>query len=354
MDFILVDTQELFTQTVSVIQTKNILAIDLECENNLHYYGSYLSIIQISSKEQNWVIDVLELRKKKVNLKPLLYVLTNKQIVKIFHDVDFDFRILNFEFQIRPQNIFDTKVAAQLLGKKELGLGSLLAEYFDVQKQKKFQKADWTKRPINSEMISYAIIDTAYLIRLYDEFIKALAEKNRLSWAQEEFFAIEQREFVHKIPEFLDVKGIHKLRSDEIGVFKELYLVREKLAKQVNRPVHFVLNNKLLFELAITKPSKEYFAKLKGVHPVVRKEAQTFASAIQKGLQNPIHIEKAKRLRLNQSQKDKLDVLLQKRDVQAKTLQINQHILVTKDQLIQYITQKQSLKKWQKEVLGLD
>jgi len=124
------------------------IGVDLECENNLHHYGAYISIIQLSDGKKQWIIDCLKIK----DISPVLDMFTNKNIQKIFHDVSFDLRIIHHQYKCRPKNIFDTQIAAILLGKTDLGLGSLLHEYFKIKKEQKFQMADWTKRPIEMSM----------------------------------------------------------------------------------------------------------------------------------------------------------------------------------------------------------
>ena len=121
-----------------------------------------ISIIQISTTKHHWIVDVIKLKE----IIPLIKVLENPKIQKIFHNVDFDFRALDHEFDCHPKNIFDTQLAAVFLGKEGAGLGFLIETYFNIKPEKKFQMADWTKRPINREMLEYASRDTIHLIHL--------------------------------------------------------------------------------------------------------------------------------------------------------------------------------------------
>ena len=97
------------------------LAIDLECENNLHHYGLKIALIQISSRIHHWIVDTLALK----DLKPLIKVLEDQKVMKVFHDVGFDFRILKKELDCNPKNIFDTQIAALFCRREEIGLGNL-------------------------------------------------------------------------------------------------------------------------------------------------------------------------------------------------------------------------------------
>ena len=128
VSFTYVDTYEGLTEAAAAWKQASELAVDLECENNLHHYGTYISLMQISTKNKNWVVDVLRLG----DIKPLLEVLENPAILKIFHDVSFDFRILQDQLSCHPWTVFDTQIAALFLGKEHLGLGDLLKEYFNV------------------------------------------------------------------------------------------------------------------------------------------------------------------------------------------------------------------------------
>src|SRR3989338_2410540 len=111
------------------------IAIDLECENNLHHYGSYITLIQLSSRTKNWIIDAMAVHQ----MEPFIQMLENPSIQKFFHDVSFDLRIICHQWPCHPRNIFDTQIAALFLGKKEVGLGSLLESYFGVHKMDKLR-----------------------------------------------------------------------------------------------------------------------------------------------------------------------------------------------------------------------
>ena len=109
--FVYVDTPDSLSKAAVVWKQASALAVDLECENNLHHYGAYISLIQISTLNENWIVDVLTLRK----IKPLLEILEDPSIQKIFHDVSFDFRILQDQFSCHPRNLFYTQISPLFL-----------------------------------------------------------------------------------------------------------------------------------------------------------------------------------------------------------------------------------------------
>ena len=104
VSFTYVDTKDALYEAAREWNSAADLAVDIECENNLHHYGAYITLIQISDRDKNWIIDILALKE----IQPLADILENRNIQKIFHDVSFDFRILNEQFSCKPRNVFDT------------------------------------------------------------------------------------------------------------------------------------------------------------------------------------------------------------------------------------------------------
>ncbi len=346
VSFTYVDTKDALLEAARHWNLSTELAVDLECENNLHHYGAYVSLIQISDQQQNWVVDVLALQE----IQPLLDVLENRSIQKMFHDISFDFRILYQQFSCRPKNIFDTQVAALLLGKEHIGLGDLLKEYLGMEKERKFQMADWTKRPLDTQMLSYAAKDTLYLLQLRDILKKELQQKGRLSWAEEEFAALEQVEFTYKEQRFMDVRGVKDFSPEQLAMFKKLFLLRQRLAKKVDRPVHFIINNARLKEYALHPPQWE---KLRGVHPVVRREAAFFYNAVEEGKSEAVKIPGKEKKRSTPEQKQLFENLNEIQQNLVRKLGIKGHLIVNKEQMgeMVFAGNIKCLRKWQKKLL---
>jgi ribonuclease D len=344
--FTYVDTPKGLSEAAAEWKEAAELAVDLECENNLHHYGAYISLIQISTKNKNWIIDILKLG----DIKPLLEVLENPTIQKIFHDVSFDFRILQEQFSCHPRLVFDTQIAALFLGKEHLGLGDLLKEYFGVDKESKYQMADWTKRPLNTEMLSYAVKDTIHLIPLRDLLKKELAQKNRWSWVEEEFAALEEADFTYKTQTFLDVRGVRIFHPEQLGIFRELFLLREQLAKKVNRPVHFVINNNHLKEYSHHPPQWE---KVRGVHPIVRSKAALFYHAVEQGKKEPFIIPAPEKKRLSQLQKEQLEKLAELQHALAEKYHLKGHLIMNKEQMVKIVLSGRfdGLRIWQRKLV---
>ncbi len=348
--FIYITNEQQLKEACNIWKKSKVIAVDLECENNLHHCGTYIALIQISTKTDNWIIDVIRLKK----LDPLLKIFENKNIQKIFHDVSFDLRVLYHQFKVQPKNIFDTQIAALLIGKTEVGLGSLLQSYIGLKKESKFQMADWTKRPLSEEMLEYAVKDTLFLIEIRDKLIKELREKKRLIWAEQEFNDIERKKWTYKEGTFKDLRGLHALSSKERAILKRLYDLRQKMAKKVDRPVHFIMNTKRMVSLASEPPRSVIdWRKLRGVHPVVNAQAKWFFEQVQKGKKENYHLAQPQKKKYSEKQKSKLDVLTGVRDKLGNKFHLQKHLILSKDQMQDIVLTggMASLRKWQKELV---
>lgn len=349
VNVMLIDTEEKLKQAYEIWKKADVLGIDIECENNLHHYGASISIIQISSKTQNWIVDVLVLKK----IPEVVNIFQDPNIVKIFHGSDFDLRMLNSGFKCKPKNIFDTQIAAQLIGMTEIGLGNLLEKYFNLNKIDKFQMADWTKRPLTEDMLEYATKDSKHLIKLRELLINELKQKNRLEWANQEFEYLENN--VHKLhePSFWDFKGLRKLTDKQRGVLKEIYELRETFAKNVNRPVHFIMNSKKMTDISINPPSFHDWKNMRGVHPIIRREASKLDKAVKKGLTKELSMPSITVKRFTKKQRDFLNDLNDIRGNVAQKIGIEPFLIMNKDQMYDIVltSNLSSLRKWQKELV---
>lgn len=345
-----IDTKESLAMMCEDLAREDVLGIDLECENNLHHYGAYISLIQISSRSKQWVVDIIALK----TLGPLRRIFVDRSIQKIFHDVSFDLRILNSEFGCKPKNIFDTQVAALLVGKTEIGLGPLLLDYFGVKKQRKFQMADWTMRPLTAPMLSYAVKDTKYLIQLRDVLVDELLKLDRVEWIKEEFDLIENMRFEKKAYTYKDFKGYAHFTDTQRSILKSLFQLRERYAKEVNMPIHFVIPNKKLNELILDPPKTlAGWKSISGVHPMVKRNANVFFNAIEEAKQKTITLPEKVHKRYTEEQKKILAQLGDIRDSIADNLGLARHLIMNKDQMHTIVRSKnfKSLHTWQKKLL---
>lgn len=243
--------QETFNRLVARLAVEPLLAVDLEADS-LHHYTEKVCLIQVSTPSETALIDPL----CPIDLAQLAPVLANPAICKIFHGADYDMRSLFRDFGIQVCNLFDTMIAAQFLGEKEVGLAALLKKRFGVELDKRFQKADWSKRPLSPEMIEYARKDTSLLIELYRQLVDELQAKGRLAWVEEESELVAGVRAASREGEALHLrfKGATKMKPRALAVLEELLRFRDERAKLADVPPFKILGTELVRELAEKQP----------------------------------------------------------------------------------------------------
>ena len=187
-----VATKTALDTMVAALEKEPSVAVDTE-SNSLYAYQEQVCLIQFSTPTQDFLLDPLTLP----NLECLAPFFANPNIEKIFHAAEYDVICLHRDFGFTFANLFDTMIAARILGYEGIGLGKLLEQKFNVLVDKKFQKANWGQRPLSEEMLNYARLDTHYLIDLRAILKKELQERQRWILAQEDFKMATQGILVH-------------------------------------------------------------------------------------------------------------------------------------------------------------
>jgi len=239
------------------IEKVDRVAVDTEADS-LHCYREKLCLVQISLPGRDhrsrlpvhdYIVDPLA----DVDFVPLCAALEEKEIV--LHGADFDLRLLRRGLNFAARRIFDTVIAARLLGSREFSLAALVKRYFDVELGKGSQKANWGRRPLPARMIEYAMNDTHYLLPLADRLESQLREHNRFDWLQQSCQrAIEQAaiERVRDEDELWRIRGSALLRGREAAVLRALWHWREKEAEAADRPPFHILQNHDLLNAAVS------------------------------------------------------------------------------------------------------
>ncbi len=227
------------------------VALDLEGDS-LYHYREKICLIQIAAGSECFLIDPSKI----TDLSPLAPSLTNPKIRKILHGADYDIRSLHRDYGIQIQNLFDTENAARFLGLKETGLGALLSARFQIQLDKRFQKTDWSKRPLTDPMLAYASADVAYLLPLAHSLMTDLEALERLSWVLEEGDRLCRVRFnpPYQGPLFLQFKGGRHLDSRSLGLLENLLQFRKAQAEKRDRPLFKIVGADVLKTLALEKP----------------------------------------------------------------------------------------------------
>ncbi len=237
-------------------------------------------------------------------------------------------------FQFR--NLFDTMVSAQLLGYPSVGLASLAERHFGVKLPKDEQRSDWSRRPLTSRQLGYAAADVLYLIPLAEKLAKDLRKMRRDRWAQEEFEALCQREWPEREFDelgYLRIKGARKLDPKALSILRELYLMRDAKAREMDRPPFKVLGNRTLLEISERKPTKlADLADMKGITDLLmRRLGREIMAAVRAGRKQehgPIpRIQGTVRRRMDRQTERRLAALKKWRTQRAQELSLDPGVL---------------------------
>lgn len=280
-----VDLERLFQR----LRSEPLLAVDTEAAS-FHRHRDRVYLLQISSRQETAVVDPLAID----SLAPLGEVLADPRIEVVFHDADYDLRLLHQEFGFAAANLFDTRVAAQLLNEPGIGLAALLEKYAGVRLDKRYQRADWSARPLSPEMLEYAAADTQHLPLLRDVLRERLAERGRLEWAQEEFGLLTGVRWSAPDagePAYLRMKGARALKGRELAVLRELFHWRDDLAQRTDRAAFRILNNEPMLSMAKSPPADLPALKVvRGIGPEqAERRGKDILAAVRRGLAIPEH-----------------------------------------------------------------
>jgi len=235
------------------IESVDRVAIDTEADS-LHCYREKLCLLQVSLPRRDYIVDPLA----DVDLAPLGTALERKEIV--LHGADFDLRLLRRGLNFAAQRIFDTVIAARLLGIREFSLAALIKRYFDVELGKGSQKANWARRPLSARMLEYAMNDTHYLLPLVERLESQLKQFHRIDWLQQSCQrAVEQAavERARDKDELWRIRGSGLLRGRAAAVLRALWQWREKEAEAADRPPFHILQNHELLNAAVSFASEK-------------------------------------------------------------------------------------------------
>jgi len=230
------------------------LAVDTE-SNSLHAFREQVCLIQFSTPETDYLVDPLALD----DLSSLGPIFAEPSIEKVFHAAEYDLICLRRDFGFSTANLFDTMQAARILGYRQVGLDSMLSEKIGLRLDKKYQKADWGKRPLPADMLSYARLDTRHLLALRDCLHAELQSRGRWDLAREEFNRLTKANGNSKpeIPAWQRIGGGQQFSDRQNAVLKAVCAWRESKARRMNRPVFKVMSDRQLAALAELLPQSE-------------------------------------------------------------------------------------------------
>ena len=248
----LIETISELEQLADRLAAEPLIAADSEAAG-FHRYDDSLCLVQISTRDETWLLDTLSLG----SLNPVAELFGDPAVETIFHDADFDLRLLDRDFGVYVRGLFDTKIAARFAGIRSFGLGSLLEDELGIKLKKKYQRADWAKRPLPEEMLEYAAMDTRYLPALRDHLRDRLTSMGRLAWAEEEFRIQEQTGWEPPDDDrtYLQLKRVRDLGRRSLAALREIYDWRESVARERDLAAFRVVNNDELVAVAREMPA---------------------------------------------------------------------------------------------------
>lgn len=244
-----VNSNDAVCHLADLVAAAERVAVDTEADS-LHHYFHKVCLIQVSVAGRNFIIDPLA----GADLGPLIEALAVPLL--IFHDADYDMRMLRRDFGFRPSGIFDTMIAARLLGYGQFGLGALVSRHFGIDLVKNAQRADWSRRPLSASLIQYATDDTRYLDKLTLILGDELAERGRLAWHDELCRAlIEHIGNLEPEPPDPDrewrIKGWNTVETPRgLAVLRELWKWRDAEAQRVDLPPFRIMPNDMMVRVA--------------------------------------------------------------------------------------------------------
>lgn len=263
------------------------LGIDTEGDS-LHHYAEKVCLIQLAILGGgSCLVDPLALP----DLAPLAPIMADPKILKVVHGGDNDVTSMRRDFGFTFRTMFDTAIAARLLGDTELGLQALVRNELGVELSKGSQKDDWSKRPLTAKQEAYALADVDHLFALATNLTRRLAEADRTEWAREEFEALAALPAAVKKrgpDDFLRIKGSAKLSRRQQAVLRELYLWREERAAKADRPPFKIVGPEVLLGLAeLAAPTIEDVEDAFASYPRQAREVDVVFEAITRGLELP-------------------------------------------------------------------
>lgn len=250
-DWRLVETGGDLARITADFAGETTVAVDLEADS-MYHFREKVCLVQMAGDAGSVVIDPLAVP----DLTPLAPLFARAGVRKVFHGADYDVRSLYRDFGIVIHGLFDTQIAATFLGHRETGLESMLRQCFDIHLDKKFQKKDWSRRPLPAEMLAYAAQDVAHLRPLADRLRRELAARGRLDWVEEECELLSRVRPPEPddAPLFVRFRGAGRLDRRSLAVLEALLQWRTAVAGRKDRPLFKVLGNKALMQIAQQRP----------------------------------------------------------------------------------------------------
>jgi ribonuclease D len=289
---LLVYNQKALGQMLAHVGHQSVVAVDTE-SNSFYAYYPRVCLIQISTTADahnpdpaqvvDYLVDPLRLE----SVEPLGKLLGDPNVEVVMHAAENDILMLRREFGFRFDRIFDTQLAARILGWQQVGLAAILEEHFGAVSDKRMQRTDWTTRPLSPQQIAYAQMDTHYLLSLRALLIDKLTEAGRMEEARDAFDSLvaqtDPADYAPQPRTFWQMKVTRSVALQDTGVLQAVWEWREREAQRLNRPPFKVLADEALTELAGRRPQTP--ADLAQVQRLNAHQARRYGAALLQAVQ---------------------------------------------------------------------
>jgi len=354
-----IDTPSALEQLCQQLQNVPWIALDTEFLREKTYYPQ-LCLLQLGTDEITACIDPLKLP----NLDPLLPLFDDPNITKIFHAASQDLEIL-FQLNGRlPSPIFDTQIAAPLLGHNEqIGYANLVNEVLGVQLEKAHSRADWTRRPLPEAQLNYAADDVIYLGQIYTKLKQQLEQKDRLGWLDDDFQALTDTSRYQIDPNTIwqKLRGLERLRGESISIAQQLCVWREEQAQKKNLPRKWLLKDEVILDLAMQKPdNRTELGHIRGLSErFLQHSAKTLLNVISDARQQtpqplPTFMKKQRPKAEHEAVADLLMAMVRQR---AEEQALNPNVITQRKELLKFIQGEKELtllSGWRNKMIGAD
>lgn len=363
----LIQSEQGLQEVAGAVAEVRLFAADTEAAG-YHRYHDRICLLQISTRHDTFLVDTLAIRE----LTGLAELFASPEHEVILHDADYDLRLLARDYGVHVRGLFDTKIAAQLLGEPAIGLGALVDKYVGLKLDKKHQRADWAQRPLSSSMLDYAAEDTRHLPQLRDRLKAELERAGRLHWAEEEFELRESTRWEAEEPDdeaYLRVKNTRDLKPRQMAALRELYNWREEVARKRDIATFRIVGNDVLIAVARALPrDARSLGRTEGVPgSIADRYADELLGAVSRAMALP-ESELPRRERgprrppPDPALEERAERLKRARDAAAEALQLDRGFLMPRQQIedmarLQPATPEEMLgvsdmRRWQVEALA--
>lgn len=357
-DYEFIDTPEHLNQWIAQMRLWLSESLDKRCcldteADSLHHYHEKLCLLQVNCAGRYALVDPLAI----ADVSPLLRLLDDHELW--FHGADYDLTMLRRTYDWNPRVIRDTQIAARLLGARQFGLAALVKNAFDLDLCKASQKADWSRRPLPPNMLSYAVDDVRYLLSIADTFVKQLREKGREDWFHQSCLSLQEDVAARDNAPREDpwrVQGCGRLHPKGLAVLKGMWEWREGIAKERDTPCFKIMSNKQMVAYAELFDVGESLNPPNGWRPRWKKEFYDIVTAVADSPSSdwPMRAKKSKG-RLSDTQRDKIDKLCAHREKVALELEIEPSLLGSRGTLEDLVVEgnpSDHLMSWQHDLLA--